>query len=223
MNKVKVMIADDQEILLEGMKLLLSSTGKMDVTTVKDAEKVTPEYFVSKPDVLVCDIRFTNGNGKTGLDILSDIISSDPTAKIIMHSQFEEGELIRGAYQRGAKAFLSKAADLDAMIDIITRVHDGETVVPNDTAQTLAHFTIENKASKNNVFSELSPRQLTIFKLVAMGLTQDQIATEVDLSKRTVTAETKKIKAALDIEKSSEFTLLALKHELLNPTDIKSA
>lgn len=220
-SQIKIMIADDQALLIGGMELLLAQSGPYKVVgTVQTLDEIIPEYIRLSPDILICDIRFKEKSlhYRNGLDVLEKLLDYDKNAKVIMHSQFDDGECIRSAFLFGAKSFLSKDSDLPSMLKAINEVALGNRHVPDDVAKKLAMHSISHQVGRRSPVESLSSRQLEIFILIAKGKTQEEIASFLSIHKRTVTSETRTIKEHLKIDRPSEFTMLAIELGYITPT-----
>ncbi len=223
-NKIRLMIVDDQVILSGGMELLLTKTGRYEVVSkVENMAEVLPSYKKFRPEIVILDIRFdkTADNLKSGLDVLKTLILLDKNAKIIMHSQYDHPETIQQAYASGAKAFINKNIDLERFISVIEEVASGKVSLPPEIAQKLAMLSIAPKTSANPK-NLLNKRQLEIFVLMAQGNTQSEIAGIMSLHKRTITAETARIKDLLGVERPAQITMMAIEHGLISASSITS-
>ena len=219
-GKIKLMIADDQVLLMGGMKLLLEKFEDFEIVAcINNVENILKTYQSKTPNVVICDVKFdvTNRNNKTGMDALQEILKFDADAKVIMYSQFDDEENIRQVYNNGAKAFMTKDIDVDEMANAIRQVNLGESYFTDKVARKLAALSIRKKNSNdNNPQAKLSERQLTIFILGAKGFTQTEIAEKLNLHQRTITSEMAKLKELLGIERQAEMTLLAVAHNLID-------
>lgn len=218
-RKIKLLIADDQAILIGGMELLLAKAGPYEIVgSVQILDDILPEYIRTKPDVVICDIRFKEKSNelKNGLEVVEQLLAFDKNAKVIVHSQYDDGECIHSAYFRGAKSFLSKDAELQSMLTAINEVASGNLHVPDAIAKKLALFSISKSKEQKSFHDFFSKRQLEIFVLIAKGKTQEEIASILQIHKRTVTAETKILKDQLGIDRPAEFTMLAIEHGFIS-------
>ncbi|WP_457826452.1 response regulator, partial [Staphylococcus aureus] len=85
---------------------------------------------------LVLDLRF--GDGISGLDVLRDLLARSPDARVVVYTQFDQDTVVREAYKRGAKAYVTKSTDPAELARAIAQVHQGETVFMPGIAERLA-------------------------------------------------------------------------------------
>lgn len=212
---IRLLLADDHKYLLDGVRLSLDISGFDIVAHTMDIHQVVPLYQEHKPDVLLLDIMFNQD--KTGLDVLTDIQQIDSDARVVIFSQYDQDEMIQKAYSSGAMAFLTKSTRIDTLVQAIESASKGEVYFTNEIAQRLAALT--TRSNQNAIRSPkklLTPRELEIFCLLAKGLTELETAKELGFHQRTITANKATIKEKLGISRPAEFTIAALKDELIS-------
>ncbi len=213
MSQIRVMIADDHPLIVEGVTSVLARHGLQVVGSVGEAAAVVGTYAALRPDVLVLDLRFGEGS-IGGLDILQDLLARDATAKVVIYSQFDQDEVVREAYKRGAKAFVTKNTDPADLAETIVKAHRGETVFMPSIATRLALMSVRGNESP---LAKLQPRETEVFKLMAQGLTNVEIAERMNLSPKTISTTSQGIKDHLGIHRPADITLLAVKCGLIEP------
>lgn len=213
MSVIKVMIADDHPLIVEGLSSVLARHDLQVVGSTGEALAVVTTFAALMPDVLVLDLRFGEG-GVGGLDILVQLLEQHPQAKVIIYTQFEQDAVVREAYKRGAKAFITKSADPTELGKAIARVHGGETVFMPGIAERLALLSVRGDESP---LGKLQGRELEVFKMMAQGLTNVEIAERMGLSPKTISTTSQSIKDHLGIHRAADITLLAVKCGLVEP------
>lgn len=213
MSLIKVMIADDHPLIVEGLASVLARHGLEVVGSASDASRVVDTYLQVQPDVLVLDLRFGEG-GVGGLDVLEQLTARCPDARVVIYTQFDQSTVVREAYKRGAKAFVPKATDPNEMAQTLVKVHHGETVFLPDIATRLAMLSVHGDQSP---VSRLQPREVEVFKLMAQGLTNTEIADRMSLSPKTISTTSQGIKDQLGVQRAADITLLAVKCGLIEP------
>ncbi|MFT3859019.1 MAG: response regulator transcription factor [Aquabacterium sp.] len=206
------MIADDHPLIVEGLTSVLARQGLTVVGSASEATAVPATYAALKPDVLVLDLRFGEGIG--GLDVLQTLLGTHPDAKVVIYTQFDQDEIVREAYKRGAKAFVTKNADPADLAEAIVKVDQGETVFLPAIANRLALMSVRGDESP---IARLQPREVEVFKLMAQGLTNVEIAERMNLSPKTISTTSQSIKDQLGIHRAADITLLAVKCGLIEP------
>jgi two-component system invasion response regulator UvrY len=210
---IKVMIADDHPLIVEGLSSVLARHGLQVVGSASEAAAVVDTYESVRPDLLVLDLRFGEGS-IGGLDILEQLMARQPQARVVIYTQFDQSTVIREAYKRGARAFIPKATDPTEVAEALVKVHQGETVFLPEIANRLAMLSVHGDQSP---VSRLQPREVEVFKLMAQGLTNVEIADRMNLSPKTISTTSQGIKDQLGVQRAADITLLAVKCGLIEP------
>jgi len=209
---VRVMLADDHPIVMTGFAMSLAGVGMDVVGQAKTPDEAAAMYAELKPDVLVMDIRF--GTELTGLDAARAILEQDPLANIVFLSQFDQDSLIKETYRLGARAFVTKDCDPADLANAVRQAHQGKLYFLPHIAERLANLSVRGDASPQ---SQLDERGLEIFKLMAEGLTNAEIAEKLNLSTKTISNISQAVKEKLGVHRQAYITKLAVKHGLIEP------
>ena len=178
------------------------------------SDDVAPKFAETKADVLVLDVRF--GEGTMGLDIARDLLRASPHARIVFYSQFDEDEIIRDAYRLGGAAFITKDVDPSVLASAIEHVHNAPSkpfFLP-EIAERLAVLGLRGDESPQ---SKLSRRDLEVFRLMAEGQTNAEIAEKLNLSTKTISNISQHVKDELGVHRQADITRLAVKYMLISP------
>ena len=209
---IRVMLADDHPIVMTGFAMSLAGFGMDVVGQAKSPDEAAALYAELKPDVLVLDIRF--GTELTGLDAAQGILRRFPAAKIVFLSQFDQDSLIKETYRLGARAFVTKDCDPADLATAVRHAHAGQLYFLPQIAERLAKLSVRGDASPQ---SQLDARGLEIFKLMAEGLTNAEIAEKLNLSTKTISNASQAIKEKLGVHRQAYITKLAVKYGLIEP------
>lgn len=212
-KKIRLLIADDHPAILSGLSRLLSEEGINVVAEVSDQASICKQYIISRPDVCLLDYRF--GAGPTGMDAAKEILKVDQRARICIFSQFDAPTVTADCYNAGALAFLPKSVDVGILVEAIETARRGEVYMTPEISKTLAMMNLR-KGHQDNPLG-LNERETKLLVLLARGLTQSEIAEEIQLSQRTITTDIAALRSKLQVERQTEFTLLAVKHKLISP------
>ncbi|NML63435.1 response regulator transcription factor [Massilia sp. RP-1-19] len=211
-NKIRVLLADDHPIVMTGFAMSLSGLGMDVVGQAKTPDEVTAMYAELQPDVLVLDIRF--GTELTGLDAARGILARFPSARIVFLSQFDQDSLIKETYRIGARAFVTKDCDPADLATAVRHAHTDKLYFLPQIAERLANLSVRGDVSPQ---SQLDARGLEIFKLMAEGLTNAEIAEKLNLSAKTISNISQAVKEKLGVHRQAYITRLAVKHGLIEP------
>lgn len=136
---VSVLVADDHNLLVDGLRLIFEDEGFKVVGVVNTPDEIAAKYFELKPDVLLLDIQFGRTWGaNTGLDVCFDLLGQDPSARVLVFSQFDNPYLVKEAYANGALAFVRKDEQLEVLLEAIRSVARGEQFYPEAVATMMA-------------------------------------------------------------------------------------
>jgi DNA-binding NarL/FixJ family response regulator len=211
-KKIRVMLADDHPIVMTGFAMSLEAQGLDVVAQARTPQDALAQYLELRPDVIVLDLRF--GEQLTGLDVARQILAQVPQAAIVFLSQFDQDALIKETYRLGGRAFMTKDCDPADLAAAVRRAHDGELYFLPPIAERLANLSVRGDTSPQ---SQLDERSLEIFTLMAEGLTNAEIAEQLDVSSKTISNSSQAIKEKLGVHRAADITRLAVKHGLIEP------
>jgi two-component system, NarL family, invasion response regulator UvrY len=209
---IKVLLADDHPLILEGLKAALTKRGMRVVGDTGSADEVIGRFRQLRPDVLVLDLRF--GQGPTGLDVARGLLSKEPEARIVFYSQFDQDEVIREAYRLGAAAYITKNQSPDVLAEAIREAAVGKTYFVPAIAERLALLGVRGDGSPR---SRLDARETEIFVQLANGLTNNEIAARMSLSSKTIGVIAQAIREKLGVQRAAEMTRLAVRYGMIDP------
>ena len=213
MTPTRIMVVDDHGIIGQGLKVELQQFGIDAVNITTDGALTVANYLESKPDVLVLDVKIGSVDG---LDVANAVLALDPKANIVFYSQFDQGCLIQKAYRIGAKAYISKSAELSDLCLAIESAKEGKLFISEVVSRQLALLSITGHDSPQE---KLSEREMKVFRLMAMGYTIAEVAVALDISFKSANLIIHSVKALLDVDRQPEITKLAVKHGLITADD----
>ncbi|PZP29029.1 MAG: DNA-binding response regulator [Roseateles depolymerans] len=207
---IRILIADDHPLIIEGLALSLHKRGIEVVGNAASTDEVARQYRQCRPDVVVMDVGF--GAGPTGLDAARQLISADSEARIVFYTQYDQDEIVREAYQLGGRGFVPKVQPADVLAEVIAEVAQGKIHFLPDIAQRMALLGVRGDDSPR---AKLDQRELDVFKRLAQGQTTEEIAGALNLSRKTISLVVQAVKDKLCVQRSAEITRLAIRHHLI--------
>lgn len=205
---IKVMVADDHEIIRKGIRQIISETSHIRlVSEASEWKELMGRIRQHDADILLLDI---NMPGRSGLDIIPDLKKIRPRLGILMLSIYEDEEYVRKAINRGVAGYVSKTAVSAELIKAIEVIAAGGQYVSEKMASRLI-FTQESDNSSLR-HTNLSNRELEILKNIAQGKSNRIIATELSISIKTVNTHRVNILKKLNLNSTSELIHYGLKH-----------
>lgn len=186
MNRIKVMIADDQKILAEGIKSVLETDGELEVVGLAlDGFDALEKMKEVVPDVVLMDIRMPNMNGVVATQ---SIKTQYPDVKVVILTTFDDSDYILNAINNGASGYLLKDIGSTALIDAVKNAYAGDTILPAKIAKRIADAA-KNVASEREIKLKrafgLSDREVEIALMIYEGFTNRQISSALKLSEGT--------------------------------------
>lgn len=213
---IQVVLADDQPEVREGQRIMLDA--QSDITVVGEAGTGHEALQMARnlrPDVVVIDVRMPGMDGITTTGLL--LGSADWPVRVIVMTTFDLDEYVFGALRLGASGFLLKTTPLRRLPTAVREVHAGETMLSSDLTQRLVHRFASMPAPRPTgdvpeALSALTPRELDVLRLLARGLSNDEIAAELFVSPSTVKTHVVRILAKLDLRDRTQAAVAAYEH-----------
>ncbi len=204
MSKIKLFIAEDHPIVLEGMvKLFLDDEDFIVVGTANTCAKAAEKIMECKPDVLITDINFPDGDG---ISLYKKIRAKKGNIKTICLTMHKEQGYVASAYEAGIDAYLLKETEISEIKRTIKGVIAGQKFY----SPTL--FDFKNNISEDGTLKEkLTLRELEVIKLICDGLSSKKIAEKLFLSPYTIDTHRKNIYSKLNID--SMGALIKMAHD----------
>jgi DNA-binding NarL/FixJ family response regulator len=211
MKKPRVLLADDHQIVLEGLKSLLA--GEFDVVgSVQDGRTLVDQAATLRPDVIVADISMPQLNG---IEAARQIKKIDKNIKIVFLTMHPDATYAANAFEAGASGFVLKHSASAELIRAIHEAIKGRTYVTPLVAGDLIRSYQEGDSPEKKMFKKLSPRQREILQLLVEGKSAKEIASILNISTRTVEFHKYKMMEQLNIKTSTELLQYAIKHGLI--------
>lgn len=178
---IKVLIADDDIIVREGLKMIISSQDDMDISGEAENGNAAVELArKARPDVALLDIRMPECDGITAAE---NMLAECLCAPLLL-TTFDEEDFILRALKSEICGYILKNSPAERIINAVRTVYSGGTVFQEDILKYVRDKI--NPANGGGIFSELTPRETEIVRLIAEGLSNQQIAERLFLSNGTV-------------------------------------
>jgi DNA-binding NarL/FixJ family response regulator len=205
---IRVLVADDQSMVRAGFRLLLS--GEDDIEVVAEASnglEAVDKAARFHPTVVLMDIRMPQLDG---LEATRRILAADSTARILILTTFDLDEYVYEALRSGASGFVLKDDPPEQLLAAIRVVADGEALLsPAITKRVIKQFTRIPRPEPPRQLDELTERELDVFRLVARGLSNAEIARELYISDTTVKTHITHILMKLNLRDRVQAVVLA--------------
>jgi len=215
MEKKKILLVDDHEVVRVGLRHLLEHNAQFQVVgeagTVKEAIEMTA---ATHPDVVLMDIRMPGGSG---IDATEEITKRWPDIKVVILTSYAEDELLFSAIKAGASGYVLKQIHSEDLIRAVEAAVRGEALL--DPAVTQRVFQEVRRAVRKEegaVFSNLNQQERHVMQLVSEGKTNREIAKALFLGEGTVRNYVSSILSKLGVSNRAEAAAYAVEHGLKN-------
>ena len=211
---IKILIADDQELIRQSLLIILNSVEDFYVTdTAADGEEVIRSVKREKPDVILMDIRMPKMDGVICTQILKD---KYPDIKIIILTTFDDDQYVFDALKFGASGYLLKGISMKELSDAIRKVYQGTAMINEDIASKVVRLF--SRMAQTNLTINVDERQSASLKnserqiivLVGSGLSNKEIAAKLNLSEGTVRNSLSTILSKLGLRDRTQLAIWAI-------------
>lgn len=211
MEKIKVLVVDDHELVRDGIELNLMNNQSIEVVGLAgDSLEFFRQLEDQKPDVVLMDIDLP---GKSGIQLTADIKSKSKFPRVVILTSNDQVTYLEKALKAGADGFLSKSSKKDVLVKAIERVYSGETFVDpllsSDALESLRHKLTLMKDEQ-----ELTEREIEVVKCFANGMSYKETANALSVSPKTVEKHKASIFSKLDFSNQADLVKYAIKNKL---------
>lgn len=209
-----ICIVEDQAILREALvKLLHESMPDASIIEAQNGKEALDVVRKNPPDIILMDIQLPD---KSGIIVTKTITKKFEHVKIIAFSEHKDIEYLRAMLVAGAVGYINKDNFFDELIGGIQRVADGGYYFSDDMLATLLedYCDLLNEMEKT-VFNQMTPRELDVLRLIAVGETSSEIANDLDITTKTVENQRQSLMNKLNIHNIAGLTRYALKHGII--------
>jgi DNA-binding NarL/FixJ family response regulator len=218
-GKKTVFVVDDHPIVRQGLALLINQ--EADLAVCGEAEEMHSALAAiqtARPDILIVDISL---NGPDGLELLKNIRILSPRLPVLILSMHDESIYAERALRAGANGYIMKQEATEKVLVALRRILSGEIYVSDRIANSmLRHYVRGANASEHSSISDLTDRELEVFRLIGEGQGTRQIAEALHLSVKTVESYQAHIKEKLSLRSARELVQYAVQW---NVSEKKSA
>jgi NarL family two-component system response regulator LiaR len=206
---IKVIIVDDHLLVRDGLNLLLSTFDDINVIAVADGgEKALALCRQEQPDVILMDMVMPEQDGPI---VIERILKNYPEIKVIALTSFVEEDLVARAIQSGAIGYLLKSVSADKLAEAIRSAYQGQSTIEAEAAKMLLHAS--HKPAQ--LGDDLTERERQVLTLLVDGMTNKEIAEQLNLSHGTIRVYVSKILSKLSVTNRTEAATLALQNNLI--------
>lgn len=211
MNKARILVVEDESVVREGIVAILSLQSTLEVVgAASDGIQAIEMAQKTKPNVILLDMSMPNQDGLTTIPMLKEIL---PDVQILVLTSFADSDLVYKAIKAGALGYMLKDSRREQLIQAIHDVANGEASI----SPSIALKVIQDVNHPSEVLytsSPLTPRELETLRLIARGMTNQEIADSLTVAERTIAKYVSSILEKLHLANRTQAALYAIREGL---------
>jgi DNA-binding NarL/FixJ family response regulator len=207
---LKLLIVDDHEIVRHGLLSLFKDSAVRVCGEASTAEDAVRQARKLKPDVILLDVRL---NGGDGLEAIKKLRAAAPAARVVMLSAFDNPTYVARAVSAGAHDYLLKTASRAELIAAVTGAAQGASPTRAGELKRVATAMAKREAT-TDVGVQLTPRETQVLRLIAMGLSNQEIADSLEISVETVKEHVQNLLRKTSLNDRTQAAVWALRNGL---------
>ncbi|GAA2350432.1 response regulator transcription factor [Dactylosporangium salmoneum] len=214
---LRVVIADDQALVRTGFAMILAAEGMDVVAEAGDGAEAVDAVRRTRPDVVLMDIRMPHMDG---LEATRRILTDHPDPpRILILTTFDLDRYVYAALSAGASGFLLKDVTADRLVAAVRMVRAGDALLaPSVTRRLVERFAKQqDTATLHRDLSTLTPREMDILRLIARGLSNQELARQLQISETTVKTHVTRVFTKLGIRDRAQAIIVAYETGLITP------
>lgn len=212
---IRVLVCDDQAVVCDGLEMILNTDPEIKVIgSAYDGEEALQRIAQSRPDVVLMDLKMP---GMNGIQATHEIHQRYPNIKVLVLTTYGDDEWVLDAVRSGAAGYLLKGTPRAELIKAVKGTAAGLTHIDPAVAGKIMAVVAQNPTTNDTTVAQmLSERELEVLKLLAMGLTNAEIAEKLYLTRGTVRNYTSSILSKLGVEDRTQAALIAARYGLVD-------
>jgi DNA-binding NarL/FixJ family response regulator len=218
MEKIKIILVDDHQIVRDGIKALLNDAEDIDVISeAASYNELREKLKLQDPDIIVMDISLPE---ISGLEITKMLSETYPDLKVLILSMYTGEDFIFNAIKAGAKGYLPKNTTKKEIIEAIHSVYNNNEYYSESISKVILKSYVQKAKTSDNIperaEDKLSGREIEILKYFAGGMTNQEIADKLYISIRTVESHKNHIMQKLELKSTVELIKYSIKNKIVD-------
>lgn len=218
MDKIRVALVEDHQLVRDGIRSLLTNLPNIEVVAESDCAKtMLSQIEGAKPDILLVDISLPE---MSGIELAKVVTTSYPGTKVIILSMHTEQEYIFNSLRNGAKGYLHKSISREELVEAIEQVYGGSEYFSKEVSGIILKSYLRQIKNPERVEEyedkKLTPREMEILRMVAQGYSNQLIADKLFISVRTVESHKNHIMQKLELTTTVDLVKYAIKNGIID-------
>lgn len=210
---IRILLADNQILVREGIKKIFERDDKLEVVCeVYNGEDCLEKIKIENPDVIIIGINIPK---KNGIEVLKELRKRKSDVKVIFLTNHDEIEYINYIMENGANGYLIKDVDSSELLDAIYSVVRGERYIQKNIESKFNSYK-ELLNSDRNKIVQLTTRELEVLKKVTVGMLNKEIATNLNISERTVKNHIFSIFKKIEVTDRTQAAIFSIRNKLVD-------
>ncbi len=209
MKPLRVLLADDHDVVRQGLRALLERHGLDVVAEASDGRTAVEQTTALRPDVAVLDVAMPVLNG---VDAANEITRCLPATRVILLTALNDVQFVAGALRAGVRGFVTKVQDIEDLVQAIRQVAEGRLYASAGVSQAVL-----DAAQAVDTVAALSPRERQVVRLIAEGKSTKQIAELLKISVKTAEFHRARLMEKLNIHDTAGLVRYAIREGLIVP------
>lgn len=212
MPKIRTLIADDHEIVRQGLKLLLQNEDCEVVAEFSTGREAVEGVREIRPDVAILDISMPDLNG---VEATQQISKQNPETKVVVLTMHDSEELARKVLEAGARGYVLKSDAARDLANAVKSVVKGKPFFSGKINEMLLRGYLEGSRQSSPAIPELTPREREVVQLLAEGKSSKEVAAILGTSPATVETQRAKIMQKLDLHSVTDLVRYAIRNNII--------
>lgn len=210
-KKTRILLVDDHTVVRKGIRMILSAQPDLEVVAeAKNGLEAVEEAVKTLPDVVIMDVNMEGLNGIEGARRIAEV---SPRSRVLALSMHRDAVYVREMLRAGAKGYLVKDADDDALLDAVRAVARGEAYLSPSVADAVL---TDYRKHVTNPVDLLTAREREVLQLIAEGKTNKDIANQLNLSVYTVEAHRSRLMEKLNLHSTGDLVRFAIRNGFIS-------
>lgn len=205
---VKVYLVDDHAVVREGYKHLLETANIKVIAEASSGEEAYQYYDTLKPDVVILDLSMP---GMGGMETIKKMLTKDKHVKILAFSMHDDVVFCTRTMQAGAVGYVTKSSAPSVLVEAVFAIASNKKYVSHDLAYKISTQSLKPETA----LDMLTPREFEVFRLLAKGLSLDEVASSLNLNYKTIANHQTHLLQKLNVKSRSKLILAAIKLNVL--------